>query len=81
MPGNAPANPRIVDVARPLDLMRRVRITAGSPVLAGVRLGLPVSPWWPLLPGGLGLGMAGITGFCGMARLLRVMPWNRALRG
>ncbi len=46
----------------------------------GVRLGLPVSPWWPLLPGGLGLGMAGITGFCGMARLLRVAMEPRIAR-
>jgi hypothetical protein len=29
---------------------------------------------------GAGLFMAGATGFCGMARLLAVMPWNRAMR-
>ena len=27
---------------------------------------------------GAGLFVAGATGFCGMARLLAVMPWNRA---
>jgi hypothetical protein len=26
---------------------------------------------------GAGLTFAGISGFCGMARLLAVMPWNR----
>lgn len=26
---------------------------------------------------GAGLLFAGVTGFCGMARLLKVMPWNR----
>jgi hypothetical protein len=28
-----------------------------------------------------GVGMAGITGFCGMDRLQCALPWNRALRG
>ncbi|MFN3400784.1 MAG: YgaP-like transmembrane domain [Ferrovibrio sp.] len=38
-----------------------------------------VSPWFILLSGfvGAGLMMAGLTGFCGMARLLAAMPWNR----
>jgi hypothetical protein len=26
---------------------------------------------------GAGLVFAGVSGFCGMARLLAVMPWNR----
>jgi hypothetical protein len=26
---------------------------------------------------GAGLTFAGVSGFCGMARLLAVMPWNR----
>jgi hypothetical protein len=26
---------------------------------------------------GAGLTFAGISGFCGMARLLAVMPWNK----
>ncbi|MDG6745875.1 DUF2892 domain-containing protein [Staphylococcus aureus] len=26
---------------------------------------------------GAGLMFAGVTGWCGMANLLRVMPWNR----
>jgi hypothetical protein len=26
---------------------------------------------------GAGLTFAGVTGFCGMARLLAVMPWNK----
>ena len=29
---------------------------------------------------GAGLTFAGVTGFCGMARLLSAMPWNRAAR-
>ena len=40
---------------------------------------------WLVAPGffalsafvGAGLMFAGVTGWCGMAHLLRVMPWNR----
>jgi hypothetical protein len=59
--------------------MRQVQIAAGSMVVLGVVLGALVSPWLYLLAGfvGAGLVFAGITGTCGLARLLRVMPWNR----
>ena len=29
---------------------------------------------------GAGLTLAGVTGFCGMARLVAMMPWNQAAR-
>lgn len=63
----------------PLDLQRQVQIAAGGMALAGAVLAWLVSPWFILLSGfvGAGLMMAGVTGFCGMARLLAVMPWNR----
>lgn len=63
----------------PLDLQRQVQIAAGGMALAGAVLAWLVSPWFVLLSGfvGAGLMMAGVTGFCGMARLLAVMPWNR----
>ncbi|HLT76413.1 MAG TPA: rhodanese family protein [Ferrovibrio sp.] len=63
----------------PLDLQRQVQIAAGSLALLGAVLAWLVSPWFILLSGfvGAGLMMAGITGFCGLARLLAVMPWNR----
>lgn len=69
-----------IDRSAPIDLMRQVQIAAGSLVLLGVVLALLVSPWFLGLSAfvGAGLTMAGITGFCGMARLLRAMPWNRA---
>lgn len=65
----------------PLPLMRQVQITAGAMVLAGVVLSQLVAPGWIWLSGFVGAGLifAGITGFCGMARLLAVMPWNRVL--
>ncbi len=64
----------------PLEIMRQVQIAAGSLVLAGVVLGFLVAPAWFGLSAfvGAGLTFAGITGFCGMARLLMLMPWNRA---
>lgn len=63
----------------PLDIMRQVQIGAGSLTLAGALLGALVSPWFYLLCGlvGAGLLFAGLTGFCGMARLLALMPWNK----
>jgi len=63
----------------PIDLMRQVQIAAGSLVLAGVILGFLLSPWFFALSGfvGAGLTFAGVTGFCGLARILAVAPWNR----
>jgi rhodanese-related sulfurtransferase len=63
----------------PLPLMRQVQIAAGSLVLLGVVLSQAVAPGWIWLSGfvGAGLVFAGVSGFCGMARLLAAMPWNR----
>ncbi|MDJ0390526.1 rhodanese family protein [Roseomonas sp. E05] len=69
------------DRRQPLELMRQVQIAAGSMVLLGVMLGALVWPWFYLLSAfvGAGLVFAGITGSCGLARVLRLMPWNRRL--
>jgi rhodanese-related sulfurtransferase len=70
-----------VDRRQPIELQRQVQIGAGALALIGPLLGLAVSPWFlalSLLVGG-GLLVAGLTGFCGMARLLERAPWNRAL--
>lgn len=63
----------------PLPLMRQVQIAAGSLVLLGLILSQVAAPAWILLTWfvGAGLVFAGISGFCGMARLLAAMPWNR----
>lgn len=63
----------------PLEIMRQVQIGAGGLALAGVLLGQWVDPRWVWLSAfvGAGLLVAGVTGFCGMARLLAWMPWNR----
>ena len=72
--------PVVVDRRAPLPLMRQVQIGAGSLVLLGTVLTALVSPWLLVIPAfvGAGLVVAGITGFCGMARLLARMPWNRS---
>lgn len=64
----------------PLPLMRQVQIAAGSLVLLGVLLSQTVAGGWIWLSGfvGAGLVFAGLSGWCGMARLLAAMPWNRA---
>ena len=63
----------------PMPLMRQVQIAAGSLVLLGLILSNTVAPAWILLSWfvGAGLVFAGVSGFCGMARLLALMPWNR----
>lgn len=72
--------PVVADRRQPLELQRQVQIGAGSLGFFGTLLGLLVSPWFFAIPlfVGAGLMTAGITGFCGMARLLVHAPWNRA---
>jgi rhodanese-related sulfurtransferase len=70
------------DRKAPLEIMRQVQIAAGSLVLAGAILGALVNPLFYGLSGLIGAGLlfAGVSGYCGMARLLSIMPWNRATR-
>ncbi|MGO4409288.1 MULTISPECIES: rhodanese family protein [unclassified Brevundimonas] len=74
--------PTRTDAQAPLELMRQVQMAAGSLILLGGLLGTLVHPaFWALSAFiGAGLFVAGATGFCGMARLLAVAPWNRALK-
>lgn len=71
--------PVVEDKSQPLPLMRQVQIAAGVLILLGVILGYTANSGFFLLSGfvGAGLAFAGISGFCGMARLLAIMPWNR----
>jgi len=75
--------PAVTNPRQPLELQRQVQIGAGSLALVGTLLGLSVSPWFFAVPAfvGAGLIMAGLTGFCGMARILMRAPWNRAVYG
>ena len=76
-----------IDVGRPLvrstrsskPLQQQALLAAGSVNLLAGALALLVSPAWIALNlfVGVGLVVAGATGFCLMAQLLAVMPWNR----
>lgn len=63
----------------PIDVMRQVQLIVSIMILLGVLLGYTVSPYFIILTvfAGLGLLVAGLTGFCGMANLLRYLPWNK----
>lgn len=67
------------DANQPIELQRQVMIVAGTLVLTGVLLASFVASPFILLSGfvGAGLMFAGLTGFCGMAKVLMLAPWNR----
>ena len=71
--------PVALDRSQPIDIMRQVQIAAGSLVLLGTALGYALTPAFYGLSAFVGAGLlfAGTTGFCGMAHLLALMPWNR----
>lgn len=73
--------PVVSDPRYPIDLQRQVQICAGGIAFFGTLLGLLFSPWFLAVPLFIGAGLmfAGISGFCGMARILMYMPWNRVL--
>jgi rhodanese-related sulfurtransferase len=71
--------PVVVDRGQPIDIQRQVQIAAGALILGGSLLGFFVAPAFfalPLFVGG-GLLFAGVSGYCGMAKLLMRLPWNR----
>jgi rhodanese-related sulfurtransferase len=71
-----------LDRSQPIDIMRQVQIAAGSLILIGAALGYALTPAFYGLSAFVGAGLlfAGISGFCGMAHLLALMPWNRRAR-
>ena len=68
-----------VDKSAPIEMFRQVQIIAGSLIALGVILAYFISPYFILLDlfVGCGLIFAGVTGFCGMAKLLALLPYNR----
>lgn len=75
------ASPAPSAIARkaPIEIIRQVMIVAGSLVLLGVILGFKVAPEWFYLSGAIGAGLifSGATGWCLMANILKLMPWNK----
>lgn len=63
-----------------LPLDRQVQLAIGLSVLIGSALTYFVNPLFALLTGffGVGLSFAGLTGFCGLAKLMSNMPWNQS---
>lgn len=62
-----------------LPLDRQVQLTIGLSILATITLGFTVSSVFFFVTAlfGFGLIFAGLTGFCGLARLMAIMPWNQ----
>lgn len=69
----------VTDQKAPLEIMRQVQIAAGVLVLLGAILSATVDPAFIWLSAAIGAGLtfAGLSGWCGMAKLLAVMPWNK----
>ena len=63
----------------PIPIMRQVQIVIGVVAVVFTLLGALVNPWFLAVPGFLGGGLvyAGVSGNCGMATALALMPWNR----
>ena len=61
-----------------LPLNRQVQITAGIIIVLGIVLTKLISRLFIVIPLFIGCGLifAGISGWCGMASLLALMPWN-----
>lgn len=64
---------------RVLPLDRQVQLTIGVVALVASLLALGGHPGFIYVTGFLGAGLtfAGLTGFCGLARVLAKMPWNQ----
>ncbi|MEB3701755.1 Rhodanese-like and DUF2892 domain-containing protein [Candidatus Bealeia paramacronuclearis] len=62
-----------------LPLDRQVQVAVGFLAFSGVMLGTFVNSGFYVIPGFIGLGLvfAGLTGWCGMAKILAKMPWNQ----
>ncbi|MDD5656257.1 MAG: rhodanese-like domain-containing protein [Elusimicrobia bacterium] len=63
-----------------LPILRQVQLIVGLGVLAAVLLSFGVDRRlaWVAAFFGLGLTLAGLTGFCPLAELVGRLPWNRA---
>lgn len=62
-----------------LPLDRQVQISIGSLVLCFALLGYFVNPNFVFGAAFMGAGLlfSGLSGFCGLARVMALMPWNR----
>ena len=73
------AGVEVIVIRKTIPIIRQVMIAAGSLLVLGLLLGgldsrFLVITWFVAL----GLAFAGLTGYCPMARLMEMMPWNKA---
>jgi rhodanese-related sulfurtransferase len=64
----------------PMELQRQVHLTIGTLVVVFSLLAAFVDLRFLVVPAIMGLGLmnAGLTGWCGLAKLMALAPWNRA---
>jgi rhodanese-related sulfurtransferase len=62
-----------------LPIDRQAQLAAGSLALFGIIFSILFSPLFYIIPGAISVGLifAGISGRCGMAKLLAKFPWNK----
>ncbi len=66
-----------------LPLDRQVQLTIGVLLISASLLGYVLTPALFFFTGAIGVGLtvAGATGFCGLARVMARMPWNQRVSG
>lgn len=71
--------PVMRDAKQPIEIRRQAQIAIGGLALLGAVMGHAVNPVFYLVSGLVGAGQmfSGITGNYNMARILKLMPWNR----
>lgn len=62
-----------------LPLDQQVQLTLGFLIFVSVLCGYFISSYWLILPFIISMGLmnAGLTGWCGLAKLIALMPWNK----
>lgn len=69
----------IARVSSKMSLMRQTFVAAGGLIVVAHILALSASPIWLTVSAAVGVGLfvAGVTGWCGMTMILARMPWNK----
>lgn len=71
--------PTIINKKAPIEMHRQVFIAAGLLIMLGAGLSFNDMSIGYIIAGlvGAGLTLAGITGYCGMAKILQLLPHNK----
>lgn len=69
----------ITKLSSRLSLLRQTLIVAGTLIVLAHIFALFASPLWLMVSGAVGVGLfvAGLTGWCGMTQVLARLPWNK----